>query len=99
MAHDKLPQNDGWTEIAYDLGTNIEDSERISKLLNEACHVFRHHSDGHWKSDDKDAYAALLAAELRRRPSLAGRLLNTDDRVIKMLTYRALELLQGDSGD
>jgi hypothetical protein len=94
MTHAKLPTNDGWTDLVYELGSDPDDNARVSKILNEACHVFHHHAEGRWKNEDKDAYAALLVEELRLRPSLAGRLLNTDDRVVKMLTYRALELLQ-----
>jgi len=94
VAHDKLPKNDGWTDVAYELGSDPEDSARISKILNEACHVFRHHASDQWKSDDKDAYAKRLMEEIRRRPSLVGRLLNTDDRVVKMVTHRAVELLE-----
>jgi hypothetical protein len=87
-----LPKNDGWTDVQYELGVEPEDNARISRILNEACHVFRHHASGVWQSEDKDAYAALLVAEIERRPSLVGRLLKTDDRVVKMITYRALEL-------
>lgn len=93
MPPKELPKNDGWTEIAYDLGSNREDNERISAILNEACHVFRHHAEGKWVEHDKDAYAQKLAEEISKRPGLAGRLLQTKDRVVKMLTYRALELL------
>jgi len=94
MARKKLPKNDGRTAIEYDLGDDAQDNARISGILNEACHVFHSHAEGLWKTSDKDAYAGLLANELEKRSSLAGRLLNTDDRVVKMLTYRALELLK-----
>jgi len=90
----KLPSNDGWHDVAYELGNNAEDNARISSILNEACHVFHLHSEGTWRSHDKDAYAQLLVEELDKRPTLVGRLLNTDDRVVKMLTYRALELIK-----
>lgn len=93
MSIEKLPRNNGWTDVDYDLGANRDDSARVSKILNEACHVFHHHASGVWASADKDAYASLLADEIERRPSLVGRLLKTDDRVVKTLTYRALELL------
>ena len=94
MAIKKLPKNDGWTDVAYDLGEDATENARISEILNEACHVFRHHAEGTWQSHDKDAYAELLAVELERRPSLAGRLLTTEDRVVKMVTFRALELVK-----
>ena len=94
MTIEKLPENDGWVDVAYDFGSDAEENARISHVLNEACHVFRHHAGGTWESRDKDVYAELLAVELARRPSLAGRLLTTDDRVVKMVTFRALELLK-----
>lgn len=94
MAMKKLPDNDGWDDIAYDLGVDATENARISRILNEACHVFRHHAEGTWQVHDKDAYAKLLAVELERRPSLAGRLLSTDDRVVKMVTFRAMEIVK-----
>ncbi len=90
----ELPKNDGWTDVEYDLGTDPADSARIGAVLNEACHVFRHHAEGTWVTHDKDAYASSLADEIRNRPGLVGRLLATNDRVVKMLTHRALELLK-----
>ena len=99
MARPKLPKNDGWTDVPYELGSDPEDNARISEILNEACHVFRHHAEGLWKSEDKDAYARLLMEEIRARPSLVGRLLNTDDRVVKMVTHRAIELLDAEKKD
>jgi len=87
-----LPKNDGWTDVAYDFGLPAEDNTRISHILNEACHVFHYHAGGTWASADKDHYASALAGEIALRPGLVGRLLSTPDRVVKMLTYRALEL-------
>jgi hypothetical protein len=94
MALPTLPKNDGWKDVAYDLGTDAAESARLSVILNEACHVFRHHAEGLWVSHYKDFYAKQLANEIERRPGLTGRLLSTEDRVIKMITYRALELLK-----
>jgi len=92
-----LPKNDGWTDVEYDLGdpaTNL----RVGAVLNEACHVFPHHAGGTWNTHDKDLYAQRLAPESRQRPGLAGRLLSTADRVVKMVTHRALELLKQNEG-
>jgi hypothetical protein len=89
----KAPKNDGWTDVEYDLG-DPADNARIGEILNEACHVFRHHAGGTWAIRDKEIYAQRLVPELQRRPGLAGRLLATEDRVIQMITYRALELLK-----
>jgi hypothetical protein len=92
MTIKNLPKNDGWTDIEYKFGDDDVENARISAVLNEACHVFHCHAEGVWLSHDKDSYASELAEELRLRPSLAGRLLKTEDRVVKMLTFRALEL-------
>lgn len=97
MSLKELPLNDGWTDVAYDLGESDEDNQRIGAILNEACHVFHHHAGGTWEARDKDVYARKLAAELTARPGLAGRLLTTQDRVVKMVTHRALELLKNPS--
>jgi hypothetical protein len=91
-----LPKNDGWTDVEYDLG-DPSINARVGAILNEACHVFHHHAGGTWKMHDKDLYARRLALELRERPGLAGRLLSTEDRVVKMVTHRALELLKEDT--
>ena len=93
MTLPKLPMNDGWTDVEYDLG-DLADNARIGAILNGACHVVRYHSGGTWATRDKDDYAQKLVDELRRRPGLAGRLLATEDRVVKMITYRALEILK-----
>jgi len=93
MVIPKLPRNDGWTNIDYNFGPDAEENARISYILNEACHVFRHHAEGTWAASDKDAYASKLVPEIERRPTIVGRLLETDDRVVKMITYRALELI------
>jgi hypothetical protein len=98
MGRRTLPKNDGWIDVAYEVGTNPDDNARISALLNEACHVFHHHAGGTWATRDKDVYARRLAIEIERRPTLPGRLLDTDDRVVKMITYRALELLNAGAG-
>jgi hypothetical protein len=94
MALPRLPSNQGFLETTYDLGGDPNDDERIGKILNDACHVFRHHAGGTWATHDKDRYAALLVEEIRKRPGLVGRLLATDDRAVKMITYRACELLR-----
>ena len=91
------PTNDGWTDVEYRLLDDPERNARLSAILNEACHVFRRHATGDWKPHDKDAYARLIAAEINKTPSLIRKLLGTDDRVIKMLTYRAVELNKASS--
>jgi hypothetical protein len=86
------PKNDGWTDVDYQLLYDPERNARLSAVLNEACHVFRRHAEGVWKSHDKDAYARRIAAEIKITPYLVRKLLGTNDRVIRMLTYRAVEL-------
>ena len=85
-------KNDGWTDVDYDFGLPPSERSTLSALLNEACHVFQHHADGNWKTLYKDKYAWLLAAQIEVHPGLTHRLLRSGERVIQMLTYRALEL-------
>ena len=89
-------QNDGWTDVDYNFGEDDERNARISYILNEACHVFRHHAEGVWASQDKDAYARLLIPELKVHPSLIGQLKQLNDRVVKMVLYRAVEIMKED---
>lgn len=91
------PKNDGWTDVDYHLVDDLERNARLSAILNEACHVFHLHAEGVWESGDKDAYARLIAAEIGMTPSLIRKLLGTGDRVIKMLTYRAVELNEAEA--
>lgn len=93
------PTNDGWSDIEYDFGLPRPEGEALSAILNEACHVFRLHADGHWQSLYKDRYARLLATQIAAYPALTHRLLRSGDRVIAMLAYRALELLQQPGDD
>jgi hypothetical protein len=88
------PKNDGWTHVEYDFGLDPDSNERISYILNEACHVFYHHAEGVWKSSDKDNYASLLVKEFLRHPELSSRVIRSKDRVVKMVAYRALELMK-----
>lgn len=72
---------------------------QLQELFGEAGHVFEWHGDQHWAIPGgyKDAYALKLLAILKTRPNLAHRLLKTDNRLVKMITYRALELQRGDA--
>jgi hypothetical protein len=86
------PKNHGWDDIDYQLLDDPDSNARVAAILNVACHVFRRHADGNWQSHDKDVYARQLADEIDSFPGLIHRLLGTNDRVIKMLTFRAIEL-------
>jgi hypothetical protein len=86
-------RNSGWTDVDYDFGLPPSERAALSALLNEACHVFQLHADGNWKTLYKDKYASLLAAQMEAHPGLTHRLLRSGERVIQMLTYRALEIL------
>lgn len=92
------PKNDGWQDVEYDFGLDDESTSRVSNILNEACHVFYYHGDGYWKDSYKERYANELADELRLNPKLSSRVLRSNDRVVKMVAYRALEILKNDSG-
>ena len=89
------PKNDGWRDVEYDFGVEPELNAKLGKILNEACHVFYYHGDGNWNTVYKDRYAQLIAAEFEASPSLIRKLLGTEDRVIKMIAYRAIELGTG----
>ncbi len=88
------PKNDGWENLNYDFGLDEEANSRVSHILNEACHVFYHHRDGVWDSLYKERYASKLASEFKLYPELCSRVLRSKDRVVKMVAYRALELIK-----
>lgn len=94
MSNWEQPKNDGWEDVEYDFGLDEAATERVSFLLNEACHVFYYHKDGHWNSSYKERYAADLAVEFKKYPELSSRVLRSKDRVVKMVAYRALELIE-----
>ena len=86
--------NDGSMSVDYQLLDDPDRNAHLSFVLNQACHVFHCHADGSWASQYKDNYAKSVAKEIARFPSLTHRLLGVGDRVIKMVAYRALELLE-----
>ena len=66
----------------------------LQELLGTAGHVFKCHGEGVWSvpGGQKDYYAGCLAEILVRYPNLPHRLLKTGNRLVKSLTYRALEM-------
>ena len=84
-------KNNGWDELAYSFGDDSELNKRMSDLINEFCHVFRHHADGHWKTEYKPKYVKLLAAEIKQKPSLISKLKDLKDPVVSNVTYAAIE--------
>ncbi len=90
------PRNDGSMRVRYELVDDADRNAALSHLLNEMCHVFHDHADGNWRDSYKDAYARQIAAAIAEMPYLTERLLGTGDRVIRMVTYRALELVEND---
>ena len=92
-------KNDGWTDLEYSFGDDEELNKRLSYILNEVCHVFRHHAEGVWKEQDKPAYAKLLAVEIEARPSLIRKLLKLKDPVVSNVTYAAIELTKRGTSD
>ena len=98
MADWKQPENDGWEDVEYDFGVDPETTKRVSHILNEACHVFYCHADGNWESIYKERYANELAKELKLKPELESRILRSGDRVVKMVAFRALEILGKKTG-
>ncbi len=100
MSVSRPPRNDGVTDISYVIVPDDPELNRyLSELLNEAWHVHQHHRDGNWKKAGgyKDKYAARIALKIRVDKSLLQKLLNVRDRVLSMLTYRAIELLKENS--
>ena len=85
---------DGYTGFDYDFGRGEELNEKLNFILNEAIHVFYYHKDGKWNSKYKDEYANMLKVEIEKTPSLIKQLKQLEDRVVKMVTYRAIVLLE-----
>ena len=85
-------KNDGWTDIDYSFGNDEELNKKVSYILNEACHVFRHHADGNWKENDKPKYASMLSKFIIKRPSLIKKLLKLKDPVVSNITHAAIEI-------
>ena len=82
---------------------NIDRDSRIVRQLQElfcaGAHLFNCHAEGVWSRPDgyKDSCAKDLAALLKTHTGLVGRLLKTNSRLIKMITYRAIEMNKADS--
>ena len=85
-------KNDGMNDICYDFGEDEELNKEVSFILNEACHVFRHHADGNWKEVYKPKYANMLAEKILKKPSLIKKLLELKDPVVSNITYTAIEI-------
>ncbi len=79
-------------DIAYDFDDDKDQSEKLIFILNEACHVFRHHVDGNWKEIYKPKYANMLAEHISKKPSLIKKLLKLKDSVVSNVTYAAIEI-------
>ena len=84
-------KNDGWHDEEYSFSKDQELNKRMSSLINEFCHVFRHHADGNWKSLYKPKYIEKMAIEISQRPSLIRKLLKFKDPVISNVTHAAIE--------
>jgi hypothetical protein len=71
----------------------------LQHLFGEAGHVFKRHPEGVWgqPGGHKDRYANVLLEILDRYPGLVRRLLSVDNRIVKTVTYRALEIRQAKS--
>jgi len=85
-------KNDGWNDIAYEFGDDEDLNEKLSFILNEACHVFRYHADGNWKEIYKPKYAKMLAEHITKKPSIIKKLLKLKDPVVGNITYAAIEI-------
>lgn len=94
-------KNNGWDRLEYNFGDDPDLNSRMSDLINEFCHVFRCHADGHWKNEYKPEYVKLLAVEIREKPSLIAKLIKLKDPVVSNVTYAAIEFnnSEGDGND
>ena len=90
-------KNDGMTTLEYSFGEDDDLNKRMSNLLNEFCHVFRHHPDGNWKKIYKPKYTELMAKEIETKPSLIRKLIDLNDPVVKNITYAAIEQNKSES--
>ena len=84
-------KNSGWENIQYNLIKEEDENKKLSDLLNEICHVFYHHP-GNWEKD-KFFYSTEITQFIKKHPSLIKKLLATEDRIIKMITYKAIEII------
>ncbi len=70
--------------------------EKLQNLLGDAGHVFKCHGEGIWSVPGgyKDYYAGCLAEIIIEHPNVVHSLLKTGNRLIKMIAYRAIEMLK-----
>lgn len=80
--------------VLADVDRNLDLVEKLQDLLGTAGHVFKCHGEGVWSvpGGQKDYYAGCLAEILEDYPNLPHRLLKTRNRLVKTLTYRAIEM-------
>ena len=98
--HDGLTdQKDIWGDQAprqavADIDRDPDLVASLQDLLGDAGHVFKCHGEGIWSVPGgyKDYYSGRLSEIIGEHPNLAHRLLKTGNRLIKMLTYRAIEM-------
>jgi len=79
-------------DITYNFGDDKILNEKLSLILNEACHVFRYHADGNWKEIYKPKYANMLSGHISKKPSLIKNLLKLKDPVVSNITHAAIEI-------
>lgn len=87
------PVNDDWTDRTYD--SALEDAGQAAapaSTLNTACHVLTGTRTGTGEAGTKVSNARQLAAHLAIHPGLKHRWRPSGERVIRMRTYRAMDL-------
>ena len=85
-------KSNGMNDISYDFGEDEELNNKMSSILNEACHVFRHHADGNWKEIYKPKYSGMLAEQITKKPALIKNLLKLKDPAVSNITHAAIEI-------
>lgn len=103
IAKERLKQfhrHDGFSNIKYIIDSNDETLNRqLTAIINEAWHVHRAHPED-WKRTQpsyKDYAAAQIALHLAKDRSLIRHCLDQHDRILTMLVYRAIELIDEDA--
>lgn len=90
-------KNNGMDYIEYNLTSDINLNQDLSKKINELIHVFKFHNDGKWKSHYKPKYIEMFSILIADRPSLIRKLLALKEPVVSNIVHSAIK--EKKSGD
>lgn len=90
-----MAQSEKYELLFKDFFEQEELNSKLASLIEESEHVHFSHPET-WKRDGKfkDFAASKIALIIQENRSLTRKFLGLNDRVVSMLTYRALELLE-----